>query len=273
MAAASNWDWLIPAAHVERETVAFLRATVAASGATGVVIGLSGGIDSAVSAALAVRALGPGAVLGVYLPYRTSNPDSLTDATAVAAGLGIRSERRDITDLADAYLRDVPPGAGLRRGNVMARCRMIVLYDLSARDRTLVLGTGNRTETLLGYATLHGDAAFGLNPLGDLYKAEVRALARHLGLPAPVIEKAPSADLWAGQTDEDELGFTYEQADRLLHHMVDQGLDDGRLAGLGFAPELVATVRARVRAQAFKWLPVPTAVFAGRPLPDIAGGF
>jgi NAD+ synthase len=273
VSAAADWDWLIPAAHAERETVAFLRATVAASGAQGVVIGLSGGIDSAVSAALAVRALGPGAVLGVYLPYRTSSPDSLDDAVAVAAGLGIRSERHDISDLADAYLRDVPPEAGLRRGNVMARCRMIVLYDLSARDRTLVLGTGNRTETLLGYATLHGDAAFGLNPLGDLYKAEVRALARSLALPARVIEKAPSADLWAGQTDEDELGFTYEQADLILHHMVDLELDDARIAALGFAPELVARIRARVRAQAFKWLPVPSATFPGRPLPDIAGGF
>lgn len=273
MSAAAAWDWLIPAAQAERETVAFLRATVAASGAQGVVIGLSGGIDSAVSAALAVRALGPGAVLGVYLPYRTSSPDSLDDAVAVATVLGIRSERHDISDLADAYLRDVPPEAGLRRGNVMARCRMIVLYDLSARDRTLVLGTGNRTETLLGYATLHGDAAFGLNPLGDLYKAEVRALARVLALPARVIDKAPSADLWAGQTDEDELGFTYEQADRILHHMADDGWDDARIAALGFAPELVARIRARVRAQAFKWLPVPYATFPGRPLPDIAGGF
>lgn len=273
MTTPADWEWLIPPARAEHGTVAFLRATVAAAGARGVVIGLSGGIDSAVSAALAVRALGAGAVLGVCLPYRTSSPDSLADAELVAAALGIRAERRDITDLADAYLREIPPEAALRRGNVMARCRMIVLYDLSARDGTLVLGTGNRTETMLGYATLHGDAAFGLNPLGDLYKAEVRALARHLGLPARVIEKAPSADLWAGQTDEDELGFTYEQADLLLHHMVDLGLDDGRLAALGFAPELVATVRDRVRAQAFKWLPVPTATFPGRPLPDIAGGF
>jgi len=269
----AEWDWLIPPAQAERDTVAFLRATVAAAGARGLVIGLSGGIDSAVSAALAVRALGAEAVLGVFLPYRTSSPDSLADAELVAGALGLRAERRDISDFADACLRDIPPAAALRRGNVMARCRMVVLYDLSARDGTLVLGTGNRTETLLGYATLHGDAAFGLNPLGDLYKAEVRALARHLGLPARVIEKAPSADLWAGQTDEDELGFTYEQADLILHHMVDRGSDDRGIAALGFAPELVARVRARVRAQAFKWLPVPAAAFAGRPMPDLAGGF
>lgn len=263
-------DWIIPADEAAPVCAEFIRETVEAAGASGVVIGLSGGIDSAVAAALAVRGLGRDRVLGVYLPYRTSHPSSLADAKDVADTLGIESEYHEISAMADAFLEGIPGDALLRRGNVMARCRMVMLYDLSARDGSLVLGTGNRTETLLGYATLHGDAAFALNPLGDLYKAEVRALARHLGLPGIVLSKAPSADLWADQTDEDELGFTYAEADDILHRMIDEGLEDRQLAALGFAPELVADVRRRVLAQAFKWLEVPYARVADRPMPDLA---
>lgn len=265
-----GFDWIIPAPQAAQGCCDFLRETMAASGLRRVVIGLSGGIDSAVSAGLAVRALGAENVHGVYLPYRTSAPESLADAQAVAAKLGITSELREITPMADAFLADVPADAAVRRGNVMARCRMIVLYDVSARERALVLGTGNRTETLLGYATLHGDAAFALNPLGDLYKEEVRALARFLELPAAVLDKSPSADLWEGQTDEDELGYTYADADRVLHFMIDEGLGDAQLRSLGFSAALLADVRARVRAQAFKWLPVPYARVLDRPMPDAA---
>jgi len=265
-----GFDWIIPAPQAAQGCCDFLRETMAASGLRRVVIGLSGGIDSAVSAGLAVRALGAENVHGVYLPYRTSAPESLADAQAVAAKLGITSELREITPMADAFLADVPADAAVRRGNVMARCRMIVLYDVSARERALVLGTGNRTETLLGYATLHGDAAFALNPLGDLYKEEVRALARFLELPAAVLDKSPSADLWEGQTDEDELGYSYADADRVLHFMIDEGLGDAQLRSLGFSAALLADVRARVRAQAFKWLPVPYARVLDRPMPDAA---
>lgn len=268
MSASSGFDWIVPPEAAAERCCAFLRETLAAAGFPRVVIGLSGGIDSAVSAGLAVRALGAANVHGVYLPYRTSAPESLADARAVAAALGIESELHDITAMADAALADVPADARLRRGNVMARCRMIVLFDISARDGSLVLGTGNRTETLLGYATLHGDAAFALNPLGDLYKEEVRALARHLELPAAVLDKRPSADLWEGQTDEDELGYSYADADRVLHFMIDEGLGDSQLRALGFAATLVADVRRRVRSQAFKWLPVPYARVADRPMPD-----
>jgi len=262
-------EWLVDADSAARRCSDFIRETIDAVGAAGVVIGLSGGIDSAVAAALAVKALGADRVHGVYLPYRLSHPSSLADAKAVAENLGIQAEYHDITDMADAMLDGVPDDALLRRGNVMARCRMVVLYDVSARDGSLVLGTGNRTETLLGYATLHGDAAFALNPLGDLYKAEVRALARHLELPEAVLTKAPSADLWEDQTDEGELGFTYAEADRLLHHMIDEGLGKKQLTALGFAADLVDDVRRRVLAQAFKWLPVPYAVVADRPMPDL----
>ncbi len=269
-----NWDWLVPAEQAADTASTFIADAVAAAGMKGVVIGLSGGIDSAVAAALAVRGLGPERVLGVFMPYRSSDPASLADAKDVAEALGINTEYRAISLLADAILDEVPEEALLRRGNVMARCRMIVLFDISARDRSLVLGTGNRTETLLGYATLHGDAAFGLNPLGDLYKAEVRDLARYLKLPDVVLDKAPSADLWAGQTDEEELGFTYAEADQILHAMVDEGLGGRQLAALGFDPDLIQKVSTRMAAQAFKWLPIPTAHFPDRPMPtfDVEDG-
>lgn len=270
MSERPGFDWIVPPAEAADRCCAFLRDTLAEAGFRRVVIGLSGGIDSAVSAALAVRALGPDNVLGAYLPYRTSAPESLADAREVAANLGIAAELRDITPMADAFLADVPADARVRRGNVMARCRMIVLFDISAREEALVLGTGNRTETLLGYATLHGDAAFALNPLGDLYKEEVRALARFLDLPAAVLDKSPSADLWEGQTDEQELGYAYADADRVLHFMIDEGLGDAQLRSLGFGAGLVADVRRRVRAQAFKWLPVPYARVLDRPMPDAA---
>jgi NAD+ synthase len=267
---SEDYPWLLPVQSTADTCADFIEATVESAGADGVVIGLSGGIDSAVSAALAVKGLGADRVHGVFMPYRLSNPDSLADGQAVAAALGIASELRDISPMVDSFLTDIPADELVRRGNVMARCRMITLYDISARDHSLVLGTGNRTETLLGYATLHGDAAFGLNPLESLYKVEVRALARHLQLPDAVLDKAPSADLWDGQSDEDELGFTYEEADRLLHHMLDDELGDSQLAALGFDRDLIETVGKRVIAQAFKWLPVPAPVFPGRPMPDPA---
>ncbi len=263
--------WAIAPAEARDRCRTFLREQLAASGRRGFVIGLSGGIDSAVSAALAVDALGADRVRGFLLPYATSSAASLTDARAVAAHLGLATEQVDITPMADAFLAGVPAGERVRRGNVMARCRMIVLYDRSARDDALVLGTGNRTEGLLGYTTMYGDNACALNPLGQLYKTEVRLLARDFGLPPAVLDKAPSADLWDGQSDEDELGVTYAEVDRLLHHLVDEGLGERQLATLGFAPALVARIAARVRAMAFKRQLPPVAAMPGRPDPDAAG--
>jgi NAD+ synthase len=262
--------WAIAPAEARSRCRTFLRDQLAASGRAGFVIGLSGGIDSAVAAALAVDALGPDRVRGFLLPYATSSAASLTDARAVAAHLGLATEQVDITPMADAFLAGVPAGERIRRGNVMARCRMIVLYDRSARDDALVLGTGNRTEGLLGYTTMYGDNACALNPLGQLYKTEVRLLARDFGLPAAVLTKAPSADLWDGQADEDELGVTYAEADRLLHHLVDEGLGERQLAALGFAPALVARIAARVRAMSFKRQLPPVAAMPGRVDPDAA---
>ena len=202
------------------------------------------------------------------LPYATSSAASLVDAQAVASCLGMAVEKVDITPMADAFLAGIPAGERVRRGNVMARCRMVVLYDRSARDDALVLGTGNRTEGLLGYTTMYGDNACALNPIGQLYKTEVRLLAAHLGLPAAVLTKAPSADLWEGQADEDELGVTYAEVDRLLHALVDDRLGERQLAALGFEPALVARVTARVKAMAFKRRLPPVAAMPGRPDPD-----
>ncbi|PID81852.1 NAD(+) synthetase [bacterium DOLJORAL78_65_58] len=247
---------------------AFIKDTLERSGLDRLILGLSGGIDSAVSAGLAVRALGPDKVRGVMMPYTSSSAESLTDALAVAQTLGMETETVNIAPMADAFLRDIPADALLRRGNIMARCRMVVLYDCSARDGALVLGTGNRTESLLGYTTLFGDSACALNPLARLYKTEVRLLSAWLGLPDSVLTKAPSADLWPGQSDEQELGFTYTEVDELLHAMVDRRLDAAALRAAGFAADFIRTVSARVRAMAFKRQPIPVAEFAGRLDPD-----
>ncbi len=262
-------DWLDPSLMVDRCN-GFIRAAVAAAGRDSLVVGLSGGIDSAVAAGLAVQALGADKVRGVMMPYQTSSEASLTDAIAVADCLGLATEKVEITAMAEAFLTEMATDDRIRRGNIMARCRMVVLYDRSARDGSLVLGTGNRTEALLGYTTLYGDSACALNPVGQMYKTEVRALCAHLGLPEAVLTKAPSADLWEGQADEDELGVTYEEVDRLLVHMVDQQLGLRQLIALGFAEELVSRVQQRVQQMAFKRISPPVCSLPGRRNPDLA---
>ncbi len=247
----------------------FIKATMEAAGRDSLVVGLSGGIDSAVAAALAVRALGADKLTGVMMPYSSSSAASLTDAEAVADNLGFAVEKVEISTMADAFLAEMATDDLLRRGNVMARCRMIVLYDRSARDGSLVLGTGNRTEGLLGYTTVYGDSACALNPIAQLYKTEIRSLCSYLGLPESVLTKAPSADLWEGQSDEEELGVTYAEADRLLVKMIDEGLGTGQLMALGFAEELVVRVQKRVRSMAFKRTQPPVCVFPGRLDPDL----
>jgi NAD+ synthase len=240
---------------VEQVLVAFLRDETRNAGFERAVIGLSGGVDSAVCAALAVRALGPENVLGVMLPHRTSSPQSLADAELVAAGLKMKTEMVDISPMVDPFLESRNMTDRVRGGNVMARQRMIVLYDLSQRDRALVFGTSNKTELLLGYGTLFGDMACAVNPLGDLYKTQVWQLARALKLPRQVIDKKPSADLWAGQTDEGEMGFSYADVDRLLYLMVDERRNDDELRMAGFADSFVQQVRGMVRRSQFKRRP------------------
>lgn len=234
---------------------AFIEDEVRKSGFDRVVVGLSGGVDSSSSAALAAKALGPRNVWGLLLPYRESSSESRAHAELVTRWLEINAETIDITPMVDAYFAREPEADRMRRGNKMARERMTILYDYSAKLRALVLGTSNKTELLLGYGTLYGDMASALNPLGDLYKTHVRALARHLGVPAAIVEKAPSADLWAGQTDEAELGFTYEEVDQLLYHMVDLRYDTAALLAAGFDERFVRAVAERVRASQYKRRP------------------
>lgn len=235
-----------------RWLVAFLRdELIARRGIHRAVIGLSGGIDSAVTAFLCARALGPENVYAFRMPYRTSSAASLSDAQLVVDRLGIQSRTIEITAAVEGYLQFEPDADARRRGNVMARTRMLVLFDQSAKLDALPIGTGNKTERLLGYFTWHADDTPPLNPLGDLFKTEVWDLARYLGVPEPLIEKAPSADLEANQTDEGDLGITYAQADSILAQML-LGYSDAQLVERGFDEREVAIVRRRVDSTHWK---------------------
>src|SRR3990172_511701 len=200
----------------------FIQSEVRRPGFPRVIVGISGGVDSSLAVTLAALAMGPENVWGG------------SHARLIADRLGIHFLEIPITPQIDAYFAAYPDVDHIRRGNKMARERMTVLYDHSARLGALVLGTSNKTELLLGYGTLYGDMASALNPIGDLYKTQVRGLAAHLDVPPEIIGKAPSADLWAGQTDEGELGFTYEAVDRLLYYMVDRRYELPALIELGF---------------------------------------
>ena len=237
---------------VRRLLTAFIANEVRKVGVERVVVGLSGGVDSAVSAMLAAEALGPANVLAIKMPYRTSSPESVAHADAVVVRSGIEALSIDITPQIDAYFARFPDADNMRRGNKMARERMTILYDHSARWRALVLGTSNKTELLLGYGTLYGDMASALNPLGDLYKTQVWALAGHIGVPEAVVQKEPSADLWSGQTDEQELGFGYREVDALLYLMVDLRYAHEELAAVGFAEPFIRRVGDMVRTSQFK---------------------
>jgi NAD+ synthase len=235
--------------------VDFLRRETRAAGFGRLVVGLSGGVDSATSAALGCRAVGPANLLCVLLPYRTSSPDSLRDARRIARLLGARTVTVDISPMIDAYFRRQRGATRVRRGNKMARERMSILYDLSARREALVLGTSNKTEILLGYGTIHGDTASALNPLGDLYKTQVRMLALHLGIPEEIVRKPPTADLWVGQSDEGELGYRYADMDRLLALLVDRGATPEEAVSAGFPRRMVHDLTERMRRSEFKSRP------------------
>ncbi len=233
----------------------FIREEITKVGFHRAVVGLSGGIDSATTCALCARALGPENVLAVRMPYRTSSPSSLEDAQAVIDRFGVRSETVDITPMVDPLFQRFPDMDKRRRGNVMARERMIILYDQSVAFGGLVVGTGNKTEQLLGYTTLFGDSACAINPLGDLYKRQVRQLAAYLGIPEPILKKPPSADLWVGQTDEGELGFTYDEADQILYLIFDARWTVEEVVELGFPRPLVQGIVERVRRNQYKRMP------------------
>lgn len=230
----------------------FIRNEVQKTGLMKVVVGLSGGVDSALSAMLAVEALGPSNVLAVLMPYKSSHPDSQAHAEMLVKMTAIESTFVDITPQIDAYFDRFPDADARRRGNKMARERMTILYDHSVRWNGLVLGTSNKTELLLGYGTLHGDMASAINPIGDLYKSQVWALAEAMGVPAVIVGKEPSADLWAGQTDEGELGFSYRDVDQLLYLLVDQRYTKTELVAAGFPERFVDEVAQRIMFSQFK---------------------
>ena len=232
--------------------VGFVRDEVTKVGLHKGVLGLSGGIDSALVAFIAAEALGPENVHAYTMPYRTSNPESEAHAKLVADQLGINYQMLEITPMVDAYFALVPDADNMRRGNKMARERMTILYDHSAEVGGLVLGTSNKTELLLGYGTLHGDMASALNPIGDIYKSQVWELSEAMGVPREVIDKQPSADLWAGQTDEQELGFSYRDADELLYRMVDQRMSREELMAAGFDAPFIDLVHGKVQGSHFK---------------------
>jgi NAD+ synthase len=231
---------------------AALKEEVEKAGFCKVVLGLSGGIDSALSLYLAVQAFGKDNVIAVCMPYRTSSSSSLTDAEEAIRDTGVQSLIVDISPQIDAYFELMPEATPLRKGNKMARERMTILYDLSAHYQALVLGTSNRTELLLGYGTQFGDAASAVNPLGDLYKTQVRQLSKYIGVPRSILEKAPSADLWEDQTDEKELGFSYFEVDQLLYHLLDRRLTRNQLLDLGFSASFMDHVTKRIARNQYK---------------------
>ena len=237
---------------VESILVGFVRKEVRRVGFSKVVFGLSGGIDSTLSAYIAARALGPENVCGIRMPYSTSSEETMEHGAQVARDLGIRTLTLPISDQVDAYFKHFPDAARLRRANKMARERMTILYDQSAAQEALVVGTSNKTELLIGYGTIHGDMASALNPIGDLYKTQVRALSAHLGVAAAIIRKNPTADLWAGQTDEDELGFTYAEVDKLLYRMVDERARPADLVAAGFEPAFVKRIARMIQTSHYK---------------------
>ncbi len=238
----------------------FITGKMLQSGLDGYVIGLSGGIDSALSATLAVEAVGKEKLFGILMPYKSSSESSVIDAMELVNKLGIEHTQIDISPMIDAYYPEINDENKLRAGNKMARERMSILFDNAHKMNRLVLGTGNRTEICLGYTTLYGDSACSLNPFGELYKTEVRQLSKILGVPDSIINKPPSADLWAGQTDEDEIGVTYAQVDFLLTQMIDNGINSlQKLQSSGLSQVDVSRVISLVNRNSFK-----------RSLPEIA---
>ncbi|MCX7632036.1 MAG: NAD+ synthase [Turneriella sp.] len=233
-----------------------VREEVLKTGLKRAVVGVSGGVDSALSLVLSTKALGRENVLAVLLPYKKSQPQSLAHAKLLCEKLGVRHEVVELTAMADAYFAREPELSAVRQGNVLARLRMVVLYDLSAREAALVIGTSNKTELLLGYSTLWGDMASAINPLGDLYKFQVYAVARAVGVIPEILDKPPSADLWPGQTDEAEMGFSYALADRILYHWLERNYSAAMLKAMlrdcGEDEAIADAVLGRVMRNAYK---------------------
>lgn len=245
-------DFAINPALVESILLRFIRVEILRTGFHRAVLGLSGGIDSSVVCYLAANALGPENVLAVTMPYKTSSEATRKDSQAVVSALGVQTMDAPITDQIDAYFARFPDASQLRRANKCARERMTILYDQSAQFNALVLGTSNKSELLLGYGTQFGDMASAINPIGDLYKTQLRQLAEHLGVPSKILAKAPTGDLWEGQTDEGELGFSYAEVDHLLYLLVDRRWPPAELERAGIDPQFIERVMKLVRRNQYK---------------------
>jgi len=233
--------------------IAFIQNTVSTAGVQKLVMGLSGGIDSALVATLCAQALGPEAVTAVCLPYKTSNPQSLHDAHLLAKFVGIKLRIISITALVDSYFqKDAPQADTLRKGNFMARQRMCILYDLSAELPALVVGTSNKSEIYTGFCTIYGDAACAFEPIGHLYKTEVFTLAKTLRIPESIIQKKPSADLWENQTDEEDLGISYARLDQILMFHLDQKMTQQEVLARGFSEQEYNLVLHKIQKSEYK---------------------
>ena len=237
---------------VHNELVEFLRENFKKASFSKAVLGLSGGIDSALVAYLLRDALGKENVLAIMMPYKSSNPDSLNHAKLVIEDLKINSKTIEITDMIDAYFKNEKEATSLRMGNKMARERMSILFDYSSKENALVVGTSNKTEIYLGYSTQFGDSACALNPIGDLYKTNIWDLSRYLKIPNELIEKKPSADLWEGQTDEQEMGLTYKEADQVLYRMLEENKTVEEVLAEGFNKDLVDNIVRRMNRSEYK---------------------
>ena len=257
-------DLTINAELTEKILTGFIKSELNRVGFSKTLMGVSGGIDSAVSLYLSAKALGPENILALRMPYKTSPIETLEDAQTMIDDLGVQSMTIEITNMVDPLIKHYEDMNKVRAGNIMARTRMIILFDQSVAFNGLVMGTSNKTEMLLGYSTIFGDSAAAIQPIGDLYKTQVRQLAKYLGVPEKVIQKAPSADLWDGQTDEGELGFTYTDVDQLLYLLVDQRYRPETCIEEGFDRVFVEKVVRRVQTNHFKRVMPPIAKLSER---------
>jgi NAD+ synthase len=242
----------------------FLVAETEKLGYKKVVFGLSGGIDSTVVAYLCANAFSPKNVTALILPYGSMSPDNIKDAVSVVKNLKIHHKIIDISPMVDIFFKNDPDANLIRRGNRMARERMCIIYDYSLKDNSLVIGTSNKTELLLGYGTIFGDLASAINPIGDLYKTQVRQLAKYYNVPNEIIDKSPSADLWLGQTDEKELGYSYDDIDRLLYYLVDLRYSDNMLVEQKISLKMVRDIQYRIQKSQFKRRPPIIAKLSNR---------
>ena len=242
----------------------FILQETTKAGFNKVTLGLSGGVDSAVVACLCARAFSHKYITALIMPYRTSNPENIRHAEELVKILKINSKTFDISPMVDSFFESDPKADMVRQGNRMARERMCFLYDYSSKHKALVIGTSNKTELLLGYGTIFGDLASAINPIGDLYKTQIWQLADYLQIPKEIIDKPPSADLWTGQTDEDEIGYAYDEIDALLHYLIDLRYSEEMLVDLGFSTKMVRDIQKRIQIFQFKRRPPIIAKLSNR---------